>query len=149
MSLDVSLEFDEPICRESSGIFIRENGAMREISRAEWDERCPGHTPVVAEQKTETRDVYSRNITHNLGEMAEAAGIYKHLWRPEEVGVSKAAELIDPLTTGLARLRDKPAKFRQLNSSNGWGDYDGLLAFVTDYLEACREHPTATIRVSR
>lgn len=27
--------------------------------------------------------IFSANITHNLNAMAEAAGIYKHLWRPE------------------------------------------------------------------
>jgi hypothetical protein len=39
-------------------------------------------------------EVYSDNITHNLGEMADAAGIYKALWRPEEIGITKAAELV-------------------------------------------------------
>jgi len=41
--------------------------------------------------------VYDANITHNLGEMADEAGVYKHLWRPEEIGLTKAAELIEPL----------------------------------------------------
>lgn len=42
-----------------------------------------------------------------------------------------------------------PDKFKKLNPANGWGDYDGLLAFVAAYLEACMEHPDATVRVSR
>lgn len=29
-------------------------------------------------------EVFNRGITHNLNKMAEAVGIYKHLWRPEE-----------------------------------------------------------------
>jgi len=150
MSLDVYLEeSDEPVVRESSGIFIREEGSMREISRQEWDDRFPGHTPTVAEQATETREVYSRNITHNLGEMAGAAGIYKHLWRPEEIGIAKAVDLVDPLTEGLERLRADPAKYRALNPPNGWGDYDGLVAFVDAYLLACKQYPTANVRISR
>jgi len=149
VSLDVYLEVDEPILREGSGIFIRENGSMREISRAEWDEMCPGHEPTVAEQISETQERYWRNITHNLGDMAEAAGIYKHLWRPDEIGITKASELIEPLSTGLKLLVDKPEEFRKYNPANGWGDYGGLVAFVTDYLSACRAYPNATVRVSR
>ena len=28
-------------------------------------------------------ELYSANITHNLTGMADAAGIYMHLWRPQ------------------------------------------------------------------
>lgn len=41
-------------------------------------------------------EVFSANITHNLGAMAEAAGIYRHLWRPEEVGVPPLPGGLDP-----------------------------------------------------
>ena len=34
--------------------------------------------------------LYSNNITHDLNVMANAAGIYKYLWRPEKIGVKKA-----------------------------------------------------------
>ena len=34
----------------------------------------------------EGREVFSANITHNLGAMAKEAGIYMHLWRPDELG---------------------------------------------------------------
>lgn len=39
-------------------------------------------------------DVFSSNITHNLNAMAEAAGIYRQIWRPEEIGIKTAVELI-------------------------------------------------------
>ena len=39
---------------------------------------------------------YSSNITHNLGAMAREAGIYEACWRPEEIGITKAAQLIEP-----------------------------------------------------
>jgi hypothetical protein len=32
---------------------------------------------------------------------------------------------------------------------NGWGDYDGFITFVRDYLEACEQYPDANVRVSR
>ena len=94
-------------------------------------------------------DIYEGNITHNLAEMAKAAGIYEVLWRPEELGMGTARELIRPLRAGLAALRADPAHFRLLEPSNGWGSYESLVEFVTDYLAACEIHPNATLEVSR
>lgn len=130
-----------------SGIFIREDGETREISRADWDARFPDREPVVADYQTE--EVYSRNITHNLGAMAEAAGIYRHLWRPDEIEIFQAAQLVAPLSAGLAALTEDPDRFRALNPSNGWGTYEGLVTFVADYLAACCANPQATVKVSR
>ena len=93
--------------------------------------------------------IYDRNITHNLGDMAKAANIYLVLWRPEELGIKKASELISPLEEGLAVLRSDPEKFKKFNAANGWGTYDEFVAFVEDYLNECKEHPNATVEVSR
>ena len=93
--------------------------------------------------------IYDRNITHNLNKMADAAGIYKHLWRPEEIGITKAAQLIDPLREGLALLLSDPERFKKFDPENKWGDYDGLVDFVREYLLACEENPNATVEVSR
>jgi hypothetical protein len=146
MSLDVYLEDGEPMPK-GSGIFVRENGGMREISHAEWNEKFPGREPVVAD--VECSHFYDANITHNLNKMADAAGIYKHLWRPDEIGVTRAEELIEPLSAGLARLQAEPETFRAHNPLNGWGSYEGFVQFVADYLDACKANPTATVRVSR
>lgn len=93
--------------------------------------------------------VFDYNITHNLTAMADAAGIYCELWRPDEIGITTAGQLIEPLAAGLARLEAEPAKFREHNPDNGWGDYEGLVRFVREYLQACREYPEAVIGVSR
>lgn len=93
--------------------------------------------------------IYDRNITHNLNKMAAAAGIYKHLWRPDEIEITKAGQLIEPLREGLKRLRDDPEKYKAFNPDNGWGDYEGLVNFVSEYLSECEENPNATVRVSR
>lgn len=93
--------------------------------------------------------IYDRNITHNLGRMAEAAGIYTHLWRPDEIDITTARQLIDPLRTGLADLLATPDAYRKYDAPNGWGKYEHLVAFVTDYLAACEANPDATVRVSR
>jgi hypothetical protein len=149
MSLDVYLKLDNTTVTKGSGIFIRENGATREISREEWDEKFPGTEPIVVSDDNDSDEVFWRNITHNLNKMAGEAGIYQHLWRPEELGITKAGELIEPLTKGLELLRSDPDRFKAFNPSNGWGSYEALLEFVSSYLEACTEHPSAVIRVSR
>ena len=94
-------------------------------------------------------EVFDANITHNLAGMAEAAGIYKHLWRPEELGISRAAELIVPLAAGLALLEAEPERFRKFDAENGWGKYENFVPFVRDCLKACIDHPNATVSASR
>ena len=94
-------------------------------------------------------ELYSANITHNLTGMADAAGIYMHLWRPDELGITLASELIEPLREGLARLEAEPEKFEAHNAPNGWGKYEHFVPFVRLYLRACENSPTATVSVSR
>lgn len=93
--------------------------------------------------------VFDSNITHNLGKMADKVGIYYHLWRPDEIGIHKAEQLIEPLERGLKFLLDDPDRFRAFDPANGWGDYDGLVRFVDGYLTACRENPDADVRANR
>lgn len=75
-------------------------------------------------------EVYTANITHNLNNMAEAAGIYMHLWRPEEIGITKASELIDPVEAGLADMVARPSHYEQHNAPNGWGLYKHFVPLV-------------------
>lgn len=93
--------------------------------------------------------VYSANITHNLVDMAEAAGIYACMWRPEECGITKASQLIGLLTAGLEKLRSDPERFKQFDAPNGWGKYENFVPFVAEYLAACIENPEAVVSVSR
>lgn len=93
-------------------------------------------------------EIYSANITHNLGRMADAAGIYKHLWRPEEIGITTASQLIEPLKAALVKLRADPDHFRQFDAPNGWGRYQHFVPFVADYLAACQANSDATVEVS-
>ena len=148
MSLDVYLTMKEAQPQDGSGIYVREDGAQKEISREEWDERFPGREPVIVE-KGESCDIYDANITHNLNRMATEAGIYQHLWRPDEIGIKKAKDLIIPLEDGLVLLKSDPERFEAFNPPNGWGDYDGLVRFVRNYLTACRQHPNAEVSVWR
>jgi hypothetical protein len=94
-------------------------------------------------------EVYSANITHNLGALAEEAGIYKHLWRPEEIGITKAAQLIEPLRAGLTLMKADPPRFKKHDSPNGWGMYENFVPWIEKYLAACEGNPEASISVDR
>ena len=93
--------------------------------------------------------IYSQNITHNLNKMASEAGIYEHLWRPEEIGITKAGQLVEPLRAGLALLVQEPERFKALTPPNGWGTYEGLIDFLTEYIGVCEENQEADVSVSR
>jgi hypothetical protein len=94
-------------------------------------------------------DVFDNNITHNLGKMAKEAGIYEVLWRPEEIGIDKASDMIPFLEKGVETLKSDPERFKEFNPENGWGSYEGLLAFAVDTLAACKEHPDAMVSACR
>ena len=91
-------------------------------------------------------ELFSANITHNLGVMADVAGIYEALWNPP---VEMADELIEPLEKGLKSLKENPEIYKKYNASNGWGVYEHFVPFVEEYLDACKQHPKASVRVSR
>lgn len=94
-------------------------------------------------------EVFSSNITHNLGGMAGAAGIYKALWRPEEINIKMAKDLIPLLQEGLNKLIANPSYYKTFNASNGWGMYEHFVPFVREYLEACEAHPDAVVDACR
>jgi hypothetical protein len=121
--------------------------------------------------------VYDANITHNLGRMAQEAGIYLALWSPGEMKapdqskaiqalwrdkqyadaraleaklpVVYASDLIPVLRDGLAKLKADPAHFEKFNAENGWGLYEHFVPFVERYLAACEANPLAIVRASR
>lgn len=99
--------------------------------------------------KEKGEEVYWANITHNLNTMAEKAGIYKELWRPDEIGATHAKDIIEPLKEGLQKMVSDPVYFEGFNSPNGWGTYENFLPWIVKYLKACQENPNALIEVDR
>jgi hypothetical protein len=117
----------------------------------------------------EVESLYSSNITHNLGKMADAAGIYEALWRPhrlvsgynipendynaeyafEEKQTIIAKHIIPIIEKGLKDLLDRPDYYRQFNAANGWGLYRHFVPWVQDYLVALKQYPEAIVKVSR
>lgn len=98
---------------------------------------------------TEGENLFSSNITSNLNIMASNAGIYRILWRADELGIQTASELIDPLKEGLAKLKSNPAHYKQFDAKNGWGTYDQFIPWIEEYLQACIDYPEARVFVSR
>jgi len=103
---------------------------------------------------TQPTQVFTQNITHNLGLMAAqvelgTTTLYNLLWRPETQGIRYAHELIHPLVAALKELRAKPHYYSQWNPTNGWGTYEALCGFVREYLQACRDNPEAEVHACR
>lgn len=87
------------------------------------------------------------NITHNLGQMAEAAKIYNCLWRHEENGFKYAEDIIAQIQKGYIDLCNKPEYFSDFNAKNGWGTYGTFKECVRKILDACLDYPKSEIRV--
>lgn len=134
------------------------------LTRKRWISYDEGKT-----YEVDNENVYSANITHNLGEMADRAGIYEALWRPhrlmkeydvpegdynaewdfEDSVVITASDIIPILEKGLEDLKSRPEYFKEFDSPNGWGLYIHFVPFVEKYLEACKEYPNSSVEVSR
>lgn len=93
--------------------------------------------------------VFGANITHNLGPMAAACGVYFACWRPEEINCKKAKHIIPMLESGVKLLKQFPEFYKRFNPDNGWGSYDGFVPWLEEYLLACTQHPEATIYACR
>jgi hypothetical protein len=99
--------------------------------------------------RKEKEEFFRASITHNLVPMAKEAGIYEQLWTPDEIGVSKAGQLIEPLRAALVLMKAKPPRFKKHNAKNGWGLYENFVPWIERYLAACEAHPNAGVEVSR
>ncbi len=147
MGLAVYLKTNETVQHLSTNIFVREDGANIELSMKEAIKRFPGNS--IHQYIKEDNIAFSANVTHNLNKMADAVGLYEYLWRPDEHGITKARQLIDPLREGLHKLKLYPEEYKKYNPKNGWGSYDIFIKFVQDYLDACYKYPDADIVVDR
>lgn len=99
--------------------------------------------------KEKKQIVFDANITHNLGKMASACGVYYACWRPEEINCTKAKHILPMLKDGIEVLKAEPEQYRKFDSPNGWGLYDNFLPWLERYAEACENNPEAKIKVSR
>lgn len=89
---------------------------------------------------------FSSNITHNLTEMFDEAGVYEILWRGDGL---RAGDVLPRLEEALALMRADPPRFEKHNSPNGWGLYIHAVPWLARVVDACREYPDAKLECSR
>ena len=89
------------------------------------------------------------NITHNLGCMADKAGLYKVLWVPDENGYIYAKDIVEVLINGHLKLILVPEYFEWFTPSNNWGNVGVLINVVKDTLKACEKYPNSKNVVSK
>lgn len=83
--------------------------------------------------------------TYNLSPMYQAAmggdGIR------ELLDGKTGAECLAVLEPAIAAMEGDPAKYKALNPSNGWGDYEGAVNVLRDLRTWCLKAPRAIMRV--
>lgn len=104
-------------------------------------DRCGHEHPTTYRER-----FFERNITHNLGQMFNEAGVYEILWEGDGL---VAGEVLDKLRNAYDDMVHRPAHYAKFNALNGWGMYEHALPFLAAVIEACAEHPTAVLRCSR
>ena len=167
MSLDLYVISKEPVKHSGTGVFVRENGKTKELSQDECKTLFPDYN--CKEQEYENNELWHGNITHNLGKMAEKVSIkiangpeyslYQLLWRPEETGLlGNNQELTfnyaEHIFRALEILKENPDYYKKYNPENGWGNYDVLVSFTTDFVNTIGHLPVVdncnyTIEASR
>lgn len=88
-----------------------------------------------------TVSVFELNISHCYRPIAAKAGIDQYIWRPFELGINKAGQLIEPLRIGLALLETVPAQFETFPREH----FNHFVGQVRTYLEACKANPDAEV----
>lgn len=86
------------------------------------------------------------NYTHNCNGMVRDAGVPD--WLQWDDGIS-SPDLVAKLATAIAGLEAEPDRFRAMNPSNGWGDYDSLLETLKEIHAQAVKFPSARWSVSR
>jgi len=89
--------------------------------------------------------VFEANITHNLGALANALGVYGKIWRPS---ILKACDMTEHLELAIDTLTEYPDKYTPFLPKNGWGTIEEFMDFLRKYLHACRKYPNSLIEVS-
>lgn len=130
MSIDITLHIkrEEPTEADAACELLRQNGFDKFADEIE------------ARHEHGDIRVFDKNVGSSLVGLAEEIGLDQRIWQPGEHGIDKAGQLIEPLTTGLAKLQSGKSFDEKRHR---------LTCAVSEYLTACREHPDATVTVWR
>ena len=92
-------------------------------------------------------NVYSGNITHNLGEMASALNVFDLLWSPPSG--CKAKDLTSHLAIAISALEEYPDYYNEFNAANSWGTREQFIPWLKDLLEKCEKYPNSIFHSTR
>lgn len=87
--------------------------------------------------------LWDRNHTSNVAPMWRLAGVDLR-----EFDGQITDDLVVPLTAAIAAMEGDPAKYRELNPSNGWGSYESCLSLLRDFKEQCEKFTGEPVTVS-
>lgn len=131
MSLDYYIISKMPVEHKHTGIYIRENGETKELSKEEAEKKF--NKPVEEYTSTDS-ELLHINIMHNLAKMAkqcevDGISLYILLWHPNEVLINGEPSIsyCQNLFILYIELKEHREKYEKFNPSNGWGSYDSLL----------------------
>lgn len=137
MSLDLYLVTDTPVHHKGTGVFIRENGETKELTKEEYKEKFGKEAK---EEEYTDNNLLHINLTHNLAPMANKCGykdesttLYTLLWHPENVlgeDCKVTKEYYYKLVDFYGLLESNPDYYKQFNPKNGWGSYEQLISAV-------------------
>lgn len=101
--------------------------------------KCPtcGHEP-------EREEHFSANHTSNTACMWYEAGC-----DIASFDGRCAKDLAASLRPAIDAMEADPGKYEPMEPENGWGSYESTLRFMRKILDACDEHPNATVSVWR
>lgn len=146
MSLDYYIITKNPVQHKHTGIYIRENGETKELSKEEAEKKF--NQPVEEYTSTDSNLLHV-NITHNLAKMAKqcevnGVSLYTLLWYPDEVLINGKPSIsyCQNILILYIELKAHRETYEKFNPSNGWGSYDSLLnalkkiamCFINNYI---------------
>ena len=115
-----------PCCHDHVPVDDDPGGSCQFCTRCErwirphkWDEDCWA-----------VKSVYEAGLSSCLIDMAKAAWLYNAIWKPDEIGIVKARQMVEPLKAGLNELISRPKKYRLFNAANEWGTYEHFVRGV-------------------
>ncbi len=56
-----------------------------------------------------------------------------------------AGDCVAELAAAVARMEATPESYRALNPANGWGSYEGALAYLQRFRDVCAANPAARV----
>ncbi len=84
------------------------------------------------------------NYTSNIAPMYYKA--FDKDWK--FINGMRAGDAFDHILQAYKNMIGNPEEYRELNPSNGWGDYEGARDFLRKLLEECGENPECKIYIS-